>query len=140
THPEGARGFPAFPLWPGFNGSPAPPPPRSGAFLRKWKTTMTPMRSNRNQTWRHLRRLAISALAGLAALGAAAGAQAADIQFAGVLPNGAMFTRSIESMAEGRFRNLVRQHTDYSCGAAALATILRYGYRLEADEATVIEG
>ena len=101
---------------------------------------MTPMRSNRNQTWRHLRRLAISALAGLAALGAAAGAQAADIQFAGVLPNGAMFTRSIESMAEGRFRNLVRQHTDYSCGAAALATILRYGYRLEADEATVIEG
>ena len=51
-----------------------------------------------------------------------------------------MFTKSVESMTEGRFRHLVRQQTDYSCGAAALATILRYAYRLDADEATVIEG
>ncbi|MDE2315805.1 MAG: C39 family peptidase, partial [Xanthomonadaceae bacterium] len=39
-----------------------------------------------------------------------------------------------------RFRNMVRQHTDYSCGAAALATILRYAYHLNVDEKTVIEG
>lgn len=80
------------------------------------------------------------AIAVLALLAAGPGARAADIQFSGVLPNGAMFTRPVESMAEGRFRHLVRQHTDYSCGAAALATILRYAYRLDADEATVIEG
>jgi predicted double-glycine peptidase len=81
-----------------------------------------------------------AAAAALALLAAGTGAQAADIQFAGVLPNGAMFTKSVESMTEGRFRHLVRQQTDYSCGAAALATILRYAYRLDADEATVIEG
>ncbi len=66
--------------------------------------------------------------------------QAADVAFSGVLPNGAVYRQPVESMQERRFRNLVRQHTDYSCGAAALATILRYAYHLEADEATVIEG
>ncbi len=66
--------------------------------------------------------------------------QAGDVAFSGVLPNGGLFTQQVESMQERKFRNLVRQHTDYSCGAAALATILRYAYNLEADEATVIEG
>lgn len=67
-------------------------------------------------------------------------AMAGDVGFSGVLPNGAVYTQRVESMQERRFRHLVRQHTDYSCGAAALATILRYAYHLEADEATVIEG
>lgn len=65
---------------------------------------------------------------------------AADIGFSGVLPNGAVYTTPVESMIEGRFRHLVRQQTDYSCGAASLATILKYAYHLDADEATVIEG
>jgi len=65
---------------------------------------------------------------------------AGEVAFSGVLPNGALLSRRVESMHERRFRHLVRQHTDYSCGAAALATILRYAYHLEADEATVIEG
>lgn len=67
-------------------------------------------------------------------------ATAGDVGFSGVLPNGAVFSTQVESMREARFRHLVRQHTDYSCGAAALATILKYAYRLEADEATVIQG
>ena len=67
-------------------------------------------------------------------------AVAGEVGFAGVLPNGALYTRPVESMHEARYRNLVRQHTDYSCGAAALATILRYAYHLETDEAMVIEG
>ena len=71
---------------------------------------------------------------------AAPAAHAADVMFSGVLPYGAMYTRPVESMREARFRHLVRQHTDYSCGAAALATILRYAYSLDADEDTVIEG
>ena len=67
-------------------------------------------------------------------------AVAADVAFSGVLPNGAVYTTPVESMTERRFRHLVRQQTDYSCGAASLATILKYAYHLEADEATVIEG
>ena len=70
----------------------------------------------------------------------AAPAWAADIGFHGILPNGVVMPVQVESMREARFRNLVRQHTDYSCGAASLATILKYAYRLDVDEATVIEG
>ena len=60
--------------------------------------------------------------------------------FSGVLPNGALYTTPVQSMREARYANLVRQQTDYSCGAASLATIPRYAYHLEADETTVIEG
>ncbi|GAB3511354.1 C39 family peptidase [Pseudoxanthomonas daejeonensis] len=67
-------------------------------------------------------------------------ARAADVAFAGVLPNGALYHTPVESMRESRFRNLVRQQTDYSCAAASLATILRHAYHLDADENTVIEG
>jgi predicted double-glycine peptidase len=67
-------------------------------------------------------------------------AQAGNVRFAGVLPNGALYSGPVESMHEGRYRNMVRQHTDYSCGAAALATILRYAYHLNVDETQVIQG
>ncbi len=80
--------------------------------------------------------LVVLALGSVPALRAVAG----EVRFTGVLPNGALFSTSVESMREARFRHLVRQHTDYSCGAAALATILKYAYRLDADEATVIQG
>lgn len=77
----------------------------------------------------------------LACLAAAPpGSRAADIQFSGILPGGGLFTKRVESMHEARFRNIVRQQTDYSCGAAALATILRHAYGLQTDEALVIEG
>lgn len=67
-------------------------------------------------------------------------ARAGDIAFGALQPDGVLYTRSMESMHERRFRALVRQQTDFSCGAAALATILRYGYHVQVDEATVIEG
>ncbi len=65
---------------------------------------------------------------------------AADVAFTGVLPNGALYHAPVVSMREARYSNLVRQQTDYSCGAASLATILKYAYHLDADENTVIEG
>ncbi|HEV2540078.1 MAG TPA: C39 family peptidase [Frateuria sp.] len=74
------------------------------------------------------------------ALGALASARAGEVRFGGVLPNGGLYVHPVESMQEGRFRNLVRQHTDYSCGAAALATILRYAYHLDVNETMVIQG
>ena len=67
-------------------------------------------------------------------------ARAGDIAFGALQPDGVLYKRSMESMQERRFRALVRQQTDFSCGAAALATILRYGYHVQVDEATVIEG
>src|SRR5690606_11882786 len=66
--------------------------------------------------------------------------RAAEVALTGVLPKGALYTTQVESMHDARFRHLVRQKNDYSCGAAALATILRYAYHLDADEDTVIEG
>ena len=66
--------------------------------------------------------------------------RAGEVRFDGVLPNGGIYVGHVESMQEGRYRNIVRQHTDYSCGAAALATILRYAYHLNVDENTVIQG
>lgn len=73
-------------------------------------------------------------------LGKGVDASAGDVRFDGVLPNGAPYIGQVESMQEGRYRNMVRQQTDYSCGAAALATVLRYAYHLNVDEATVIQG
>lgn len=70
----------------------------------------------------------------------AAPALSQDIAFAGVLPNGGLFHSPVTSMQGQRFAHLVRQRTDYSCGAASLATLLRYGYGLDANEDTVIEG
>lgn len=44
----------------------------------------------------------------------AAQARAEGNQFAGVLPNGPVLTKPVESMQAARYRNLVRQQTDYS--------------------------
>lgn len=74
------------------------------------------------------------------AVSATTGARAAEVGFGGVLPNGQIYRAPVESMQEARYRNIVRQHTDFSCGAAALATLLRYGYDLDVDEATVLAG
>lgn len=64
---------------------------------------------------------------------------AANIQFSGVVP-GTMINKNIISMREQHFVNMVPQQTDFSCGAAALATILNYAYNFELTEADVIEG
>ncbi|MFC3651851.1 C39 family peptidase [Dyella humi] len=88
-------------------------------------------------------RSAFSTLAGwfaLVAISLSAHAYAGDVSFAGVLPNGAQYSTHVNSMQELHFANIVRQHTDYSCGAAALATILRYGYHLDVDENVIIDG
>jgi uncharacterized protein len=79
-------------------------------------------------------------LLGLATACLSAHAYAGDVSFSGVLPNGAQYTANVNSMQAMHFTNIVRQHTDYSCGAAALATVLRYGYHLDVDENVVIDG
>ncbi|MCY1282737.1 Lactococcin-G-processing and transport ATP-binding protein LagD [compost metagenome] len=67
------------------------------------------------------------------------GAQAAQIPVA-ALAGGGLAYKTVESVRERKFRDLVQQQTDFSCGAAALATILRQAYRLDVSERMVIEG
>lgn len=66
--------------------------------------------------------------------------QAAPIQFSGVVP-GTMVTKEVQSIRERRFENLIEQETDFSCGAASLATILKYAYGWrDVTEETVLAG
>ena len=57
-----------------------------------------------------------------------------------VLPGGAVIYKPIQSIRERKFADLVQQKTDFSCGAASLATILRQAYWLDVNEEHVIEG
>ncbi len=67
-------------------------------------------------------------------------ALAADIRFGNVLPGGGVIHKNLISMRELKFIDMVPQHTDFSCGAAALATILKYAYNQDLTEENVIEG
>lgn len=66
-------------------------------------------------------------------------AQSAEIRFA-ALPGGNLAYKQVVSIRERRFKDLVEQKTDFSCGAAAMATILNraYGWNLQEDD--VIRG
>lgn len=67
-------------------------------------------------------------------------ANAADIRIAGILPGGGIVHKKVTSMREARFSNLVRQNTDYSCGSAAVATLLKYAYGKDVTEHEVLRG
>lgn len=67
-------------------------------------------------------------------------AYAAPVKFAEVIPGAGAVTKNVVSMREGRFTHVTRQQTDFSCGAAALATILKYAYDWPVTEAEVVDG
>jgi predicted double-glycine peptidase len=46
----------------------------------------------------------------------------------------------VESFIERRYRGVVRQKYDFSCGSAALATLLRFHYGRDVDEEAVFRG
>jgi uncharacterized protein len=79
-------------------------------------------------------------LAFLAGLDVGFPAVAADIVIGGVLPGGGVIHKRMLSMREQKFVDMVPQHTDFSCGAAALATILKYAYNRDITEDEVIDG
>ena len=76
----------------------------------------------------------------LVILGSQTGAAHAAQMGIAALPGGAMIYKPVQSVRERRFANLVQQKTDFSCGAAALGTILKQAYWLDVDEAHIIEG
>lgn len=53
---------------------------------------------------------------------------------------GGVQDRNVISIRGRKYHNLIQQETDFSCGAAALATIMKYAYKLEVDEHKVLQG
>jgi len=60
--------------------------------------------------------------------------------FSGFMPGGQMVTKKIVSIRERKYVNIIRQKTDFSCGAAALATLLKYVFGFNVTENKVIAG
>ncbi|MEB0046759.1 MULTISPECIES: C39 family peptidase [unclassified Pseudomonas] len=56
------------------------------------------------------------------------------------LPGGMLVYKHVQSIRERKFSDIVEQKTDFSCGASALATVLRQAYWLDVDEEHVIKG
>lgn len=50
------------------------------------------------------------------------------------------FNKPLASMRERRYKDLIQQRFDFSCGAAAAATVLRHAYNLDVNEVDVILG
>lgn len=65
---------------------------------------------------------------------------ASTIGFGNVIPGAGLINKNVVSMRGLRFADMIAQQTDFSCGAAALATLLKYLYRQDVDEGRVMEG
>lgn len=92
---------------------------------------------------RRLQPIALAALAGLAISGLAiCGSAHAETKRGELdvvpLPQGQYAQAHVASYAELRFKGIVRQSMDLSCGAAALATLLHGYFGLDVDEKMVI--
>jgi len=68
---------------------------------------------------------------------AAAEAQAAPVAIPGA--SGGTFTVNVASKKEAQFRSTMRQRYDFSCGSAALATLLSSGYEDAVSEGAVFQ-
>src|SRR5450755_645414 len=73
------------------------------------------------------------ALGGLCVVSAEAGSVDLPFQIGGA------FSVPATSIKEARFSAMVRQQYDFSCGSAALSTLLTYHYRFPVNEQTVFE-
>ncbi len=60
--------------------------------------------------------------------------------FGGIIPGAGVIHMPVTNMIAMHFIHVVRQHTDFSCGAASLATILKYAFGQNVDEEEVIKG
>ena len=57
-----------------------------------------------------------------------------EVPMGGVLPGGSAIFPHITTFRDQKYRNMVRQIWDFSCGAAALATVLKYAYGMDVTE------
>jgi len=92
-------------------------------------TSSAPFRSKRSGV--------LLAAATAAAWAMLAGPSAAQVRTHG--EGGGSYTISVMSWRDIPFRTVVRQQFDYSCGSAAIATLLRYHYGVSVNEAEVFQ-
>jgi hypothetical protein len=74
--------------------------------------------------------------------GVASNTAATSVSLAGpavIQGAGGSFSIPVMSLKEKRWTNVVRQQYDFSCGSAAVATLLTYHYETPVDEALVFE-
>jgi len=79
--------------------------------------------------------LALTPLLAISVVAAASSARGAELNLAG----GLRVSVPIKSMKQMRFLSTVRQQYDFSCGSAALATLLTHHYRFPVDEQTLFK-
>ena len=72
----------------------------------------------------------------VALMGYPAPTEAADVPVR--LLGGAVFSKKVDNLKERRMRKVVPQTLDFSCGAAALATIFHYNFGQPLDELEAI--
>jgi uncharacterized protein len=89
---------------------------------------------------RQLTRMVLVLMASAIMAGCSSAVPQDGLPMPGVLPGTAAIYPQMTTFRDQTFVNVVRQHTDFSCGAAALATILRYGYDLDITEKEVFLG
>jgi predicted double-glycine peptidase len=82
----------------------------------------------------------VASMAALASLAACSGAPLREGGNRLDLGDGLVFQLPVNSMIGRRFETVVRQQYDFSCGSAALATLLRYHYDDPQDEQSVFLG
>jgi uncharacterized protein len=82
---------------------------------------------------RSLPTLIIVALAAILPIGAQAGTMALNDNV------GQTYTLHITTLKEAKFRNTIRQKYDFSCGSAAVATLLTFQYNYPVNEQVVFE-
>lgn len=68
------------------------------------------------------------------------GIWASTLSMGGHLPYVGNHNKPVQSIMEKRFANMERQHTDFSCGAASVATILQQAYGMPTNEHQVLSG
>ncbi|WP_445773392.1 C39 family peptidase [Shewanella sp.] len=66
---------------------------------------------------------------------------AASIPLTGVVPGMGTYAKPIQSIRERKFEYIIEQKTDFSCGAASLASLLKFAYdRHDINEQKVLLG
>ncbi len=95
------------------------------------------MNANPTMAGSTIRRLSTAACSAVIALGLLAGGPSSQAANIGI-GSGTRIDVPVKSMKDLRDEKLVKQRLDYSCGAAALATILRYGFGDEVTEREIL--
>ncbi|MDV2857271.1 C39 family peptidase [Oceanimonas sp. CAM02] len=65
---------------------------------------------------------------------------ASSIDMTGTVPGIGTSSKKVVSIADRKFLGVVKQQTDFSCGAASVATILKYSYNMHTNEKWVLDG